>query len=82
MSEVSPKHAKTRRIYSDIVKFLISDQDLLRQIRNKKTLPIIEIEKTLKIPRKKIDRGRKYILAVLIICTGDYEFIKDYISWG
>lgn len=82
LSEVSPKHAKTRRIYSDIVKFLISDQDLLRQIRNKKTLPIIEIEKTLKIPRKKIDRGRKYILAVLIICTGDYEFIKDYISWG
>ncbi|OPZ88966.1 MAG: RNA polymerase sigma factor SigI [Firmicutes bacterium ADurb.Bin419] len=82
LSEVSPKHAKTRQLYSEIIKFLLSQQDLTRQLKIKKTLPIIEIEKTLKIPRKKIDRGRKYILAVFIICTGDYEFIKDYISWG
>lgn len=82
LSEVSPKHAKTRRIYSEIIKFILSQQDLVAQIKLKKTLPIIEIEKSLKIPRKKIDRGRKYILAVFIICTGDYEFIKDYINWG
>jgi RNA polymerase sigma factor len=61
---------------------LLSDVELIRHIKNKKTLPIIQIEKSLKIPRKKIDRGRKYIIAVLIICTGDYEFIKDYINWG
>lgn len=82
LSEVSPKHAKTRQIYSEIIKFILSQQDLVKQLKIKKTLPIIEIEKTLKIPRKKIDRGRKYILAVFIICTGDYEFINDYISWG
>lgn len=82
LPDVSPKHERTRRAYSDIIKFLLSDIELVSQIKIKKTLPIIQIEKSLRIPRKKIDRGRKYIIAVLIICTGDYEFIKDYINWG
>lgn len=82
LPDVSPKHANTRRIYSEIIRFLLSSDDIIKQIKNKKTLPIIEIEKTLKIPRKKIDRGRKYIIAAIIISTGDYEFIKEYISWG
>ena len=81
LPDVSPKQERTRQTYSKIIKFLLSDPDLINQIKNKKTLPIAYIEKCLKIPRKKIDRGRKYILAALIICTGDYEFIKDYISW-
>jgi RNA polymerase sigma factor len=82
LPDVSPKHANTRHIYSEIIRFLLSNDDIIKQIKNKKTLPIIEIEKTLKIPRKKIDRGRKYIIAAIIISTGDYEFIKEYISWG
>jgi len=81
LPDVSPKHKRTRQTYSEIVRFLLSDVDLLSHIKTKKTLPTIQIEKNLKIPRKKIDRGRKYIIVVLIICTGDYEFIKDYINW-
>lgn len=81
LPDVSPKHKRTRRTYSEIIKFLLSNPDLLSQIREKKALPTTQIQKALKIPRKKIDRGRKYILAAIIICTGDYEFIKDYVSW-
>ncbi|AEV70568.1 RNA polymerase sigma factor SigI [Acetivibrio clariflavus] len=81
LPDVSPKHKKTRRIYSQVIKFLLSDPELLSQIKEKKALPVTQIEKCLKIPRKKIDRGRKYILAAIVICTGDYEFIRDYISW-
>jgi RNA polymerase sigma factor len=78
---VSPKHNKTRSMYSDIAKFILSQENLLSQIMHKKLLPISEIEKNLSIPRKTIERGRKYIITVLIICNGDYEFIRDYINW-
>jgi len=81
LPDVSPKHKKTRKTYSQVIKFLLSEPDLLSQIKEKKALPVAQIEKRLKIPRKKIDRGRKYILAAIVICTGDYEFIRDYISW-
>ncbi|HHV29792.1 RNA polymerase sigma factor SigI [Acetivibrio mesophilus] len=78
---ISPKHKKTKRIYSDIIRFLLSRQNIIEKIKQKKYIPIAEIEQNLKIPRKTIERARKYIIAVVIICTGDYEFIKDYVNW-
>lgn len=77
--DASPKHDKTRKMCSDILQFLLSQPELVKSIKNKKTLAIAEIEKALRIPRKNIERMRKYILATLIIKTGDYQFIKDYI---
>lgn len=82
LAEVSPKHLKTRRLYGEIVRFLVSEPDLVKQIKSKMYLPIAEIEKGMGIPRKKIERARKYIIAVLIITTGDYEHIRDFINWG
>lgn len=80
LAEVSPKHDKTRKIYSSIIKFVLSRSELVGQIKSKKYLPVAEIENNLKIPRKKIERARKYIIAVIIIMTGDYQYIKSYIN--
>jgi RNA polymerase sigma factor len=46
----------------------------------KKYLPIAELERVSELPRKLIERFRKYIIAVVIIAIGDYEYIKDYIK--
>ena len=80
LAEASPKHSKTRRICSEIIGFLLSQPELLRVIKQKKYLPVAEIEKALRIPRKNIERARKYIIAVIIISTGDYQYIKDYVK--
>ncbi|MDP4181041.1 MAG: RNA polymerase sigma factor SigI [Bacillota bacterium] len=80
LANVSPKSEKTRKTYSDIIKYLMSHPDLISHIKQKKLLPIAEIEKNSKIPRKTIERSRKYILAVIIILTGDYQYVNDYIS--
>lgn len=82
LAEASPKHKKTRKICNDIVNFLLSRNDLITLIKQKKYLPIAEIEKTLRIPRKNIERARKYIIAVILIRTGDYQYIKDYVGVG
>lgn len=79
--DVSPKADKTRKAYGDIIKFLISQPELVKLIKTKKYLPIAEIEKFTRIPRKTIERARKYIIAVLIINTGDYQYIRDYVSF-
>jgi RNA polymerase sigma factor len=80
--DISPKHHKTRKIYSEIIRYILSNPELLKQIKQKKYLPIAEIEKNTGIPRKKIERARKYILAVTIILSGDYQYIKSYIDLG
>lgn len=80
--EASPKHNNTRKVYNDIIRFLLSSPDLIQLMKTKKYLPIAEIEKNTSIPRKKIERARKYIIAVIIIITGDYQYIEEYINWG
>lgn len=80
LAEASPKQTKTRKICRDIAAFLLSRPDLLKLIMEKRYLPIAEIEKALRIPRKIIERSRKYILAVIIISIGDYQYIRDYVS--
>ncbi len=80
--DASPKADKTRKLYADIIKFILCQPELLKQIKQKKYLPIAEIEKNTGVPRKKIERARKYILAVTIILTGDYQYIKNYIDLG
>ncbi len=77
--ESSPKHKKTRKMCSDITGYILSKPDIIKFIKQKKYIPFIEIEEALKIPRKKMERLRKYIIAVIIIATGDYMYIKDYI---
>lgn len=80
LAEVSPKHDKTRKQCGEIVGLILSRPDMLQQVLVKKYLPVAEIEKALKLPRKFMDRFRKYIIAVVVIATGDYEYIRDYIK--
>ena len=80
LADSSPKHDKTRKMCSEIMGFLLSHPELISLMQNKKYLPVAEIEKNLKIPRKKIDRVRKYLVAVMIIKTGDYQYIRSYVD--
>lgn len=80
LAQASPRHEKTKKQCSDIVGLILSRPEMLQQIMTKRYLPVAEIEKASKIPRKLIDRFRKYIITVIIIALGDYEYIRDYIK--
>lgn len=82
LAKTSPKHDKTRMMCADIIRFLISQPELISQILSKRYLPIAEIEKGLCLPRKKFERMRKYLIAVLIIKTGDYQYVNSFVDWG
>lgn len=81
LQEVSPKHSETRAIYKEIVYCVINNQELLDMLKTKKYLPIAEIEKITGIHRKKIERARKFVIAMIIILTGDYRHIQSFINW-
>jgi len=82
LARTSPKYKRTKKLYNEVLQFILSRPDLIEQLKKKKQLPISEIEKCLNIPQKKIERARKYIIAAIIIMTGDYQYIKEYIRWG
>lgn len=78
--KASPKRTATRKIYNIIIDFILNDEKALNYVLNKKTIPIAEIEKNTLVPRKKIERSRKYIISVLLIILGDYEYLKEYVN--
>mgnify|MGYP005842934479 FL=1 len=76
----SPKQTGTRRICKEIVTYIIQRNDLIEKIIKTKQLPIAEIQKNTEIPRKKIERLRKYIIALIIVYAGDYTYMKYYLK--
>ncbi|NLZ54089.1 MAG: RNA polymerase sigma-I factor [Thermoanaerobacteraceae bacterium] len=77
----SPKQEGTRRTYLAAIDFIMNNPDIADIIKNKKYLPVEKITAALKIPRKRIERGRNYIIAAVLILSGDYQFINEYIKW-
>lgn len=78
--QASPKQQKLKKTYKDITQFIVQDTDMLNKVISTKRLPLKEIENSILIHRKKLERGRIYIIALVIASIGDYELIREYIE--
>ena len=74
----SPHHASVRELYNAVVRAIMDDNDLIKTIREKKYYPIKKIQDITGIPRKKLERSRIYVISVIIVLTGDYEILAEY----
>ncbi len=52
----------------------------MTHMRQTRRLPAKFILERFKIDRKKLDRGRKYIIAVAELWAGDFESLQSFIS--
>ncbi len=80
LESASPKNNKTRKICKDVICFISNNPILLSEVLLNKNLPLMQIENALKIKRKKFERYRKYILTVLLIKSGDFPYLSEYIK--
>ncbi|MTI68477.1 MAG: RNA polymerase sigma-I factor [Firmicutes bacterium] len=80
--KASPKQKRLRDLYKEIAKIIVNNKDILHTLTKNGRMPIKEIKEIKNIHRKKLERGRIYIIALVIVYTGDYELIEDYINRG
>lgn len=78
----SPKHKRLRKLYNEISNLIIENDEILQKLIRTRRLPIKEIQSLKKVHRKKLERGRIYIIALVIVLNGNYIFIKEYIKGG
>jgi len=78
----SPKHKELRATYRELISQIAKSPDIMQTIQLKRYFPIKEIQKMSDLPHKKIERARTFILASLIIKTGDYDLLSGYIDEG
>lgn len=80
LTKCSPKSDKLRKLYYKAACCINESLILKSEVMKTYKLPIKLLTEKLCVNRKKIERGRKYILALLIILNGDYEYISKYIK--
>jgi RNA polymerase sigma factor len=81
LAECSPKSMKTKRACAKVVAYLIKSKILVNEIKIKKQLPLNIIEKNTKVPRKLLERHRKYIIAAMEIMSGDFPNLASYMEY-
>ena len=78
---VSPKAGKTKRMCKAAIEYMINNPAIITKMMQQKRLPIKVFKENLNIPRKFMDRHRKYIIAVVEILRGDYVYLKEYVAF-
>lgn len=79
LADASPKAQKTRDACRKAINWIIENPLIINQMKESKQLPIKIIENNSAVPRKILERHRKYIIAVVEILTGDYPWLNEYV---
>lgn len=81
LSKCSPHAKKTKKACAKAVNYMLQNPVLLREFRTAGHLPLKIIEKSTGVPRKIIERHRKYIIAAIEILSGEYPYLAEYLRY-
>lgn len=77
--DCSPKSLKTREVCKRAIVCVLRPGEIYEKMRRTKQLPVKELVEASGVPRKKIERHRKYIMAVAELLTGDFPHLNEYL---
>jgi RNA polymerase sigma factor len=80
LEKLSPRKKKLKEMYYNSADYIAKDEDLYKNFIESHRLPAKELSENLKINRKQLDRGRKYIISLVILKKGNYEMLAEYIN--
>lgn len=67
--KVSPKHRDTKQNLLRVAGVLAREQKLLEYLRKQKQLPLKELAALTGVSRRVLEKGRKYLIALVLILT-------------
>lgn len=79
LAAASPKSEKTKTACRKVLVVLRENPEMQLKIREKGLLPVKILALNTGVPRKTIERHRKYLIAAVEILTGDYPCLSAYI---
>lgn len=80
VAENSPKQNRTLRACKSVVAYVREQEELMEEFLRTKRLPMKKILEGVDVPRKTVERHRKYIVALLLIYSNGYEIIRGHLA--
>ncbi len=81
LADCSPKAEKTRAACARAIRYMLVNPVLISEMRRTRQLPIKILEKNAEVPRKILERHRKYIIAAAEILTGNFPGLAAYLRF-
>ncbi len=79
IADNSPKQQRTLEICGRAVRYARNNPKLLEDFLRTKRVPIAVLAEAVGAERKTLERHRKYLVAMLLICTNGYEIMRGHI---
>ena len=82
MSDVadnSPRQRRTLEICRKAIAYARKNPDILEEFLRTKRVPLAKLAEGAQVERKSLERHRRYLVAVLLICTNGYEIMRGHI---
>lgn len=82
MSDVadnSPRQRRTLEICQKAVRYARNNPQILDDFLKTKRVPLAKLAEGANVERKSLERHRRYLVAVLLICTNGYEIMRGHI---
>ena len=79
VADNSPRQSRTVESCRRAIAYARSHPDLLEDFLRTKRVPIARLAEGAAEDRKSLERHRRYLVAVLLICTNGYEILRGHI---
>ena len=78
--KAAPKKKDARARAVEAAYIVANSPQLLERLKKTGQLPLAEMLAHISLSRKTLERHRRYIIAIVLILSGDYYYLKDYIQ--
>ena len=75
-----PKQRDARERALVVARKIVDNPPLLESFKEQKELPLKQLAPLVEVSRKTLERQRTYVVTMVIILSGDYGFLKSYLS--
>ena len=79
VADNSPRQSRTMESCRRAIAYARSHPDILEDFLRTKRVPIARLAEGAAVDRKSLERHRRYLVAVLLICTNGYEILRGHI---
>lgn len=80
VAESSPKQERTLTSCKEVIAYAKDNEEIMEEFLRTKRLPLSKILEGVNVPRKTIERHRKYVVVLLLIYSNGYEIIRGHLA--
>lgn len=80
VAESSPKQERTLTSCKEVIAYAKDNEEIMKEFLRTKRLPLSKILEGVDVPRKTIERHRRYVVALLLIYSNGYEIIRGHLA--